>query len=61
VLIDVEFDMEDHISIPRKTATTIRRGLKSLDVRTGPRTKLNLCENPKKNNIVLPIGKNVFD
>jgi hypothetical protein len=38
VVIDVELGREDHISIP---ATVIRKGLKSLDVRTDSRTRLN--------------------
>jgi hypothetical protein len=43
MVIDAEFGREDHSSIP---AAAIRRRLKSLDVRTDPRTKL-VDENQK--------------
>jgi hypothetical protein len=40
MVIDAEFGMDDHISIP---ATAIGRELKSFEVKTDFQTRLNWC------------------
>jgi hypothetical protein len=50
VVIDAEFDRKDHSSIP---ATAIRRELKSVDIKTDSRTRLNWRWKKNKNETLI--------